>query len=71
MDLSTSIKHLELFCTNKLMVRYRLQISIGRTVTEAEASILRPKCQLTRKDPDWERLKAIGEGGGRRIASLT
>ena len=74
MDLSTSIRHLELFYTNKLMVRYRLQISIGRTVTEAEAPILwtpDSKCQLTRKDPDWERLKAIGEGGGRRIASLT
>ena len=53
---------------------YRLQISIGRTVTEAEAPILWPpdsKCQLIGKEPDWERMKAIGEGGGRRTASLT
>ena len=56
------------------MVGHRLQISIGRTVTEAEAPILWPpdsKCQLIGKDPDRERLKAIGEGGGRRITSLT
>ena len=43
-------------------------IFIGRTDAEAEAPILWPpdaKSQLTGKDPDAERLKAKGEGGGR------
>ena len=43
-------------------------VFIGRTDAEAEAPILWPpdaKSQLTGKDPDAERLKAKGEGGGR------
>ena len=38
---------------------------IGRTDAEAEAPVLclpDAKSRLTGKDPDWERLKAKGEG---------
>ena len=43
-------------------------VFIGRTDAEAETPILWPpdaKSWLIRKDPDWERLKAGGEGDNR------